>query len=39
DYVSKNELITLLTQKATVNHFVEVIPTVNEIFIKTVQEN
>lgn len=37
--VSQNELITLLTQKATVNHFVEVIPTVNEIFIKTVQED
>jgi ABC-2 type transport system ATP-binding protein len=37
--ISQNELITLLTQKATVNHFVEVVPTVNEIFIKAVQEN
>ena len=36
---SQNELIMLLTQKATVNHFVEVVPTVNEIFIKAVQEN
>lgn len=37
--LSQNELITLLTQKATVNHFVEVVPSVNEIFIKAVQEN
>ncbi|MDP2088933.1 MAG: ATP-binding cassette domain-containing protein [Flavobacteriaceae bacterium] len=37
--LSQNELITLLTQKATVNHFIEVVPTVNEIFIKAVQEN
>lgn len=37
--LSQNELITLLTQKASLNHFIEVIPTVNEIFIKAVQEN
>lgn len=36
--VTQNELISLLTQVATLNHFVEVIPTVNEIFIKAVQE-
>jgi ABC-2 type transport system ATP-binding protein len=37
--VTQNELITQLTQKAIVNHFSEVIPSTNEIFIKAVQEN
>jgi len=36
---SQNDLLNVLTQKAMVNHFVEVVPTVNEIFIKAVQEN
>ncbi|MCM2301746.1 MAG: ATP-binding cassette domain-containing protein [Flavobacteriaceae bacterium] len=36
---SQNNLLNVLMQKATVNHFVEVVPTVNEIFIKAVQEN
>ncbi|PKP26367.1 MAG: ABC transporter ATP-binding protein [Bacteroidetes bacterium HGW-Bacteroidetes-2] len=33
---SPNELITYLTSKGQINHFVEVIPSVNEIFIQTV---
>ena len=33
---SPNDLLMFLTTKATVNHFVEVIPSVNDIFIKTV---
>lgn len=33
------ELLQYLTQKGRVNHFVEVIPSVNEIFIKTVTRN
>lgn len=37
--ISKNELLMQMTQKATVNHFVEVVPTAHEIFIKAVQEN
>lgn len=36
---SPNDLLTYLTARAQVNHFVEVIPSVNEIFIKTVTTN
>jgi ABC-2 type transport system ATP-binding protein len=36
---SPNELLTFLTSRAEVNHFVEVIPSVNDIFIKTVTNN
>lgn len=31
-----NDLLTFLTSRAQVNHFVEVIPSINEIFIQTV---
>lgn len=34
-----NQLLSFLTQKATVTHFVEEIPTANEIFIKAIKEN
>ena len=33
-----NELLNLLTQRGQVNHFVEKIPTVNDIFIRTVSD-
>lgn len=36
---SPNDLLLYLTSKAKVNHFVEVIPSVNEIFIQTVTGN
>ena len=36
---SPNDLLIYLTGKAQVNHFVEVIPSVNDIFIKTVTTN
>ncbi|HET8855834.1 MAG TPA: ATP-binding cassette domain-containing protein [Salinimicrobium sp.] len=36
---SSNDLLLFLTERARVNHFVEVIPSVNEIFIKTVTGN
>ena len=36
---SPNELLVYLTSRAQVNHFVEVIPSVNDIFIKTVTNN
>lgn len=36
---SPNDLLVYLTSKAEVNHFVEVIPSVNDIFIKTVTTN
>ncbi|QED37814.1 ABC transporter ATP-binding protein [Antarcticibacterium arcticum] len=36
---SPNELLHYLITKAQVNHFVEVIPSVNDIFIKTVTQN
>lgn len=36
---SPNELINYLTAKAQINHFVEVIPSVNDIFIQTVTKN
>lgn len=36
---SPNELLTLLQKHGQVTHFVEVIPSVNDIFIKTVNQN
>ena len=36
---SANELVLYLTSKGALNHFVEVIPTANDIFIETVQNN
>lgn len=36
---SSNDLLNYLTSRAQVNHFVEVIPSVNDIFIKTVTTN
>ncbi|WP_411894674.1 ABC transporter ATP-binding protein [Winogradskyella sp. A2] len=36
---SSNDLLSFLTSKAEVHHFVEVIPTANDIFIQTVQNN
>ena len=36
---SANQLISHLTSKGELTHFVEVIPSVNDIFIKTVQNN
>ncbi|MEP6260292.1 MAG: ATP-binding cassette domain-containing protein [Gillisia sp.] len=36
---SPNDLLHYLISKAQVNHFVEVIPSVNDIFIKTVTQN
>lgn len=39
DNSSPNELINYLTTKAQINHFVEVIPSVNDIFIQTVTKN
>ncbi len=35
---SPNELLNFLTSKAEINHFVEVIPSVNDIFIQTVSK-
>lgn len=35
--VNPNEVLSFLTSLAQVNHFVEVIPSVNDIFIKTIQ--
>jgi ABC-2 type transport system ATP-binding protein len=32
-------LVSYLTSKGTLNHFVEVIPTANDIFIETIQKN
>ena len=37
--MSSNDLLSYLTSRATVNDFVEVIPTVDEIFIQTVKSN
>lgn len=39
DGESPNELLSHLTKKALVTHFVEVIPSANDIFIKAVKEN
>ena len=36
---SSNDLLQYLLSRARVNHFVEVIPSVNDIFIKTVTQN
>ncbi|MFK7749503.1 MAG: ABC transporter ATP-binding protein [Kordia sp.] len=36
---TSNDLLSYLTSKGQVNHFVEVIPSVNDIFIQTVQNN
>ncbi|AXT19366.1 ATP-binding cassette domain-containing protein [Flavobacteriaceae bacterium AU392] len=36
---TSNDLLSFLTQKAEVNHFNELIPTVNDIFIQTVKNN
>ena len=36
---SANDLVSFLTSKGALNHFVEVIPTANDIFIETVQNN
>ncbi|SHF48399.1 ABC-2 type transport system ATP-binding protein [Salegentibacter echinorum] len=36
---TQNDLLTYLIGKARINHFVEVIPSVNDIFIKTVTQN
>jgi ABC-2 type transport system ATP-binding protein len=35
---TSNELLNLLTQKGQVTHFMEKIPSVNDIFIQTVSE-
>ena len=39
DNQSANQLISHLTSKGELTHFVEVIPSVNDIFIQTVQNN
>jgi len=39
DHSSANELLAFLIDLGKVNHFVEVIPSINDIFIKTVSEN
>lgn len=36
---SAKQLLQFLTQNAQVNHFTELVPTVNDIFIKTVKNN
>ena len=36
---SSNDLVSYLTSKGELNHFVEVIPTANGIFIETIQKN
>jgi ABC-2 type transport system ATP-binding protein len=36
---TSNDLLSFLTSKAQVHHFVEVIPTANDIFIKTVKNH
>ncbi len=37
--ISSNDLLSFLASKAEVHHFVEVIPTANDIFIQTVKNN
>ncbi|MCM4158067.1 ATP-binding cassette domain-containing protein [Gramella sp. AN32] len=39
DEETSNELIQFLLSRGKINHFVEVIPSVNDIFIKTVTQN
>ena len=34
---TSNDLLSFLTQKAEVNHFIELIPTANDIFIQTIK--
>ena len=36
---SPNDLLSFLTSKAEIHHFVEVIPSANDIFIQTVKNN
>jgi len=36
---SSNDLLSFLTSKAEIHHFVEVVPSANEIFIQTVKNN
>ncbi|GHC55325.1 ABC transporter ATP-binding protein [Ulvibacter litoralis] len=36
---SANDLVSYLTSKGQLNHFVEVIPSANDIFIETIQNN
>ena len=36
---NSNDLLAFVLQHAEVNHFVEVIPSVNDIFIKSVNQN
>lgn len=36
---TSNDLLSFLTSKAEIHHFVEVIPTANDIFIQTVKNN
>jgi ABC-2 type transport system ATP-binding protein len=36
---TSNDLLTFLTSKSQVNHFNELVPTANDIFIKTVKSN
>ena len=36
---SSNDLLSFLTSKAEIHHFVEVVPSVNDIFIQTVKNN
>jgi len=39
DHEDSNDLIQFLLSRARINHFVEVIPSVNDIFIKTVTQD
>ncbi|MFD1095187.1 ABC transporter ATP-binding protein [Salegentibacter chungangensis] len=39
EHENPNDLLQYLLTKAKINHFVEVIPSVNDIFIKTVTQN
>ena len=36
---TSNDVLSFLTSKAEVHHFVEVIPSANDIFIQTVKNN
>ncbi|TDU42684.1 ABC-2 type transport system ATP-binding protein [Gelidibacter sediminis] len=38
-HTSPNDLLSFLTSKAEIHHFVEVIPSANDIFIQTVKNN
>jgi ABC-2 type transport system ATP-binding protein len=39
EHISSNDLLSFLTSKAEVHHFVEVIPSANDIFIQSVTNN